>query len=42
MNDAGETVYNAVRVSLGLQKDDLGGLPPDQWQALLSMEHAPG
>jgi len=39
---AGVTVYNAVRVSLGLQKDELGGRPPSEWQALLSMEHAPG
>lgn len=38
----GTPVYNAVRVSLGLQKDELGGRPPDEWQALLSMEHAPG
>jgi pimeloyl-ACP methyl ester carboxylesterase len=38
----GTVVYNAVRVSLGLQKDDLGGRPPGEWQALLSMEHAPG
>jgi len=37
----GNVVYNAVRVSLGLQKDDLGGRPPEEWQALLSMEHAP-
>lgn len=35
-------VYNAVRVSVGLQKDELGGRPPDEWQALLSMEHEPG
>jgi Lecithin:cholesterol acyltransferase len=38
----GRVVYNAVRVSLGLQKNDLGGWPPDEWQALLSMEHTPG
>lgn len=38
----GTVVYNAVRVGLGLQKDELGGRPPDEWQALLSMEHAPG
>jgi hypothetical protein len=38
----GVTVWNAVRVSLGLQKNDLGGRPPAEWQALLSMEHRPG
>lgn len=38
----GTPVYNAVRVSLGFQKSELGGRPPDEWQALLSMEHAPG
>lgn len=35
----GTTVYNAVRVSLGLQKKSLGGRPPEEWQALLSLEH---
>ncbi|HEX9885125.1 MAG TPA: hypothetical protein VGA70_01485 [Longimicrobiales bacterium] len=38
----GKIVYNAVRVSVGLQKDDLGGRPPSEWQALLSTEHRPG
>lgn len=38
----GNVVYNAVRVSVGLQKDDLGGRPPSEWTALLSMEHRPG
>ena len=38
----GNVVYNAVRVSLGLQKDELGGRPPDEWQRLLSIEQAPG
>ena len=38
----GTTVYNAVRVSLGLQGDDLGGRPRDEWQALLSVEHEHG
>ena len=38
----GNTVYNATRVSLGLQKDNLGGRPPDQWEALLSVAHEPG
>jgi len=36
------TVYNAVRVSLGLQRNDLGGRPRDEWQALLSVEHECG
>lgn len=34
----GNVVYNAVRVSLGLQKDELGGRPPEEWQRLLSIE----
>lgn len=38
----GTVVYNAVRVSTGLQKDDLGGRPPSEWQTLLSVEHPPG
>lgn len=38
----GNVVYNAVRVSLGLQKDELGGRPPDEWQRLLSIEQDPG
>jgi pimeloyl-ACP methyl ester carboxylesterase len=38
----GEIVYNAVRMSVGLQKDDLGGRPPAEWQALLSVQHTPG
>ena len=38
----GVTVYNAVRVSLGLQKKDLGGRPPVEWQDLLSIEYEPG
>lgn len=38
----GRVVYNAVRVSLGLQKDELAGRPPDEWQRLLSLEHDPG
>ena len=38
----GTVVYNAVRVSTGLQKDDLGGRPPTEWQTLLGLEHAPG
>ncbi|MBC7791323.1 MAG: hypothetical protein H7Z74_15355, partial [Anaerolineae bacterium] len=35
-------VFNAVRVSVGLQKNDLGGRPPSEWARLLSMEHEPG
>jgi pimeloyl-ACP methyl ester carboxylesterase len=43
LQDAGGvTVYNAVRVSLGLDRDDLGGRPPKEWLSLLSTEHAPG
>jgi pimeloyl-ACP methyl ester carboxylesterase len=38
----GAVVYNAVRVSLGLQKDELGGRPPSEWQRLLSIEQEPG
>ena len=38
----GTTVYNAVRVSLGLQKNSLGGRPPEEWQDLLSIEYEPG
>jgi pimeloyl-ACP methyl ester carboxylesterase len=38
----GTVVYNAVRVSVGLQKDDLGGRPPSEWEALLGMEHRAG
>ena len=38
----GTIVYNAVRVSVGLHKDDLGGRAPSEWEALLSMEHRPG
>lgn len=37
----GTVVYNAVRVSLGLQKDELGGRPPREWQRLLSLESRP-
>lgn len=38
----GNVVYNAVRVSLGLDKDDLGGRPPEEWERLLSIETPPG
>lgn len=38
----GTVVYNAVRVSLGLQKDELGGRPPQEWERLLSIETPPG
>ena len=42
LRDQNGTVYNAVRVSLGLQKDNLGGRPPEQWQDLLSVKYEPG
>jgi pimeloyl-ACP methyl ester carboxylesterase len=42
VDGAGVTVFNAVRVSLGLSDDDLGGRPPSEFQTLLSMSHAPG
>lgn len=38
----GTVVYNAVRVSLGLHEDDLGGRLPEEWYPLLSVEHEPG
>jgi pimeloyl-ACP methyl ester carboxylesterase len=38
----GTTVYNAVRVSLGLDGDELAGRPPERWAELLGTEHAPG
>lgn len=38
----GVVVYNAVRVSAGFQKDDLGGRPPSEWAELLGVEHRPG
>src|SRR5690606_11077283 len=38
----GEVVYNAVRVSLGLQRESLGGRPPEVWAELLGLEHQPG
>lgn len=38
----GTVVYNAIRVSLGLQNDELGGRPPDAWRRLLSVAHEPG
>lgn len=41
-DQSGTVVYNAVRVSLGLQKDELGGRPPSEWERLLSLEHEPG
>lgn len=36
------TVYNAVRVSLGLQRESLGGRPPSEWLRLFSIEYEPG
>jgi len=38
----GTVVYNAVRVSLGLQSDELGGRPPGAWRRLLSVRHRVG
>jgi len=38
----GITVYNALKVSLGLQKKSLGGRGPAEWQDLLSLEYEPG
>ncbi len=38
----GRVVYNAVRVSLGLQRDELGGRPPDAWERLLSLDQPDG
>jgi pimeloyl-ACP methyl ester carboxylesterase len=38
----GVIVYNAVRVEVGLQKNDLGGRPISEWARLLSMEHTEG
>lgn len=35
-------VYNAVRVEVGLQKNELGGRPISEWVRLLSMEHTDG
>ena len=42
LDHRGVTVYNAVRVGVGLQKHDLGGRPPSEWQRLLSLENVPG
>ncbi|MDZ7778523.1 MAG: hypothetical protein U5R14_01115 [Gemmatimonadota bacterium] len=40
--DQHETVvYNAVRVSLGLHGDEMGGRPPEEWERLLSLEQRP-
>ena len=38
----GTVVYNEVRVSAGLQRAELGGCPPSEWETLLSVEHRPG
>jgi pimeloyl-ACP methyl ester carboxylesterase len=35
-------IYNAVRVGLPLVGKSLGGLPKDEWVAVMSMEHTPG
>lgn len=42
VDDRGRVVYNAVRVGLGLHRDELGGRPPEEWGALLATEHRPG
>jgi pimeloyl-ACP methyl ester carboxylesterase len=43
LDDAhGATVFNAVRVAIGLSDNDLGGRQPGEFQALLSMKHVPG
>src|SRR5687767_5363984 len=38
----GTICYNAVRVEIGLQKEELGGRPMAVWAQLLSMKHAEG
>ena len=42
VDEAGVVVYNAVRVSLGIDRDNLGGRLPPAWEKTLSMEHVPG
>jgi hypothetical protein len=42
VDGAGRTVYNAVRISLGLDRDALGGRLPNRWDALLSLAHDHG
>ncbi len=39
---SGRVIWNAVRASLGLSNEELGGRPPSQWTALLSLAHKPG
>ena len=41
-DESGRVIWNAVRASLGLSKEELGGRPPSQWTALLSLAHKPG
>ncbi|MDA0328153.1 MAG: hypothetical protein O2958_04000 [Gemmatimonadetes bacterium] len=38
----GRTVYNAVRIAIGLDRDDLGGRDLVEWQELLRLDHDPG
>jgi len=38
----GTTVYNAVRVSLGIGGDEIAGRSPEAWAELLGTEHTPG
>lgn len=40
--DNGREIYNAVRMGLPLVPKSLGGLPKDEWVAVMSMEHAAG
>lgn len=39
VDDDGRTVYNAVRLSLGLDRSALGGRLPRRWDDLLSLAH---
>jgi pimeloyl-ACP methyl ester carboxylesterase len=41
-DENGRVIWNAVSASLGLSKKELGGRPPSQWTALLSLAHKPG
>ncbi len=40
--DGSKEVYNAVRMGLPLIAKSLGGIPKDEWVAVMSMEHDPG
>lgn len=41
-DQTGATVYNAVRVSIGLGRKSIGGRPPSLWRELLGTEHEKG